>query len=331
MTWLDYYQPPEKKHWQGRPDSPPHACFFQHIQFLNLRNPMPPIFQRPTFALLGFACDEGIRRNGGRLGAAEGPVKLKQTLAPLPLHHAIACFDAGLITCDGGQLEEAQQALGQAVHLLLSQGFTPIVLGGGHELAWGHYQGIAAYAPSTQLGIINFDAHFDMRPLLDNQRGSSGTPFLQIATAHDASNRHFDYSCIGIQPTGNTPALFETASHYQTRYLLAEDIHLKPRAHHLRFINRSIKQNEMLYVSLCLDVIATAHAPGVSAPQAMGLYPWQLVPLLRQLAASGKVVSYDIAELSPPNDNNSQTAKLAAYFIYDLLCHHLPITGNLHD
>ncbi len=144
MTWLDYYQPPEEHHWQGRLDSPPESCFFQQIQLINLRHSLPKLSHRPTFALIGFACDEGIRRNSGRLGAAEGPAKLKQTLAPLPLHHPIACFDAGIITCYDDKLEEAQHALGKAVHLLLSRGFTPIVLGGGHELAWGHYQGIAA-------------------------------------------------------------------------------------------------------------------------------------------------------------------------------------------
>jgi len=48
--------------------------------------------------------------------------------------------------------------------------------------------------------------------------------------------------------------------------------------------------------------IRRPYAPGVSAPQPLGVLPWQILPLVRQLAASGKVVSYDIAELSPKYD-----------------------------
>ena len=91
------------------------------------------------------------------------------------------CFDAGNIVCADGDLETSQLALGEVVTILLENGIKPIVIGGGHELAWGHYQGIADAFPQKNLGIINFDAHFDMRPLLAYDQGSSGTPFLQIA------------------------------------------------------------------------------------------------------------------------------------------------------
>lgn len=323
MTALPHYQPPVAEIWQGRPDAPADSCFFQVMKFTNLQNDLNPATVFPSFALLGFCCDEGIRRNFGRVGAKEGPFALRQALAKLPIHRQDAnIFDAGNINCDDGDLEQAQHELAKAVHLLLQNGYTPILIGGGHEIAWGHYQGIALQYPTERIGIVNFDTHFDMRPVLPDEQGSSGTPFLQIANSHEANKRLFDYNCIGIQEYGNSSELFRTAMSHHAHILLADDLQNNHYIQTESFINRVVQDNEYLYVSLCLDVFASGYAPGVSAPQAFGVTPWQVVSLIRQLTASGKVASYDIAELSPPLDIDNRTAKLAANFVYEIVHHH---------
>ncbi len=323
MTWNTRYLPPDPHLWQGRPDTPPGSCFFQIIQMLNLLGNKSFDIIQPTFALLGFKCDEGIRRNLGRIGAIDGPKAICQALAKLPVQKSnFAFFDAGNIICDDGDLEGAQQAFGDVIALLLKQGIIPIALGGGHEIAWGHYQGIAQTFPDTHLGIINFDAHFDMRPLLPNKKGSSGTAFLQIAEAQKAAKNRFDYNCIGIQRTGNIRQLFETAKRHNTKVILADALHQGQLEKCVDFVDRVVDQNEIMYVSICLDVFAAAYAPGVSAPQPLGLSPWHVIPLIHQLACSGKVISYDIAELSPRYDIDHRTAQLAANLIYELVHHH---------
>lgn len=323
MSFEKHYEAPQKTLWKGRLDSPPASFFFQIIKLIDLTKQLPASSQTSRFALLGFSCDEGIRRNFGRTGAADGPKVLREALAKLPLHqHDRELYDAGNIFCKDYDLESAQQALGHAVHLLLSQGFTPILIGGGHEIAWGHYQGIARQYPQQHLGIVNIDTHFDMRPVLEQQKGSSGTPFLQIATEHEKAKKRLDYNCIGIQEYGNSYQLFKTAEYYKAKILTANDIYANPAEFSREFVSRIIHDNEYIYLSLCLDVFSAAYAPGVSAPQAFGLTPWQIVPLVRQLAASGKVISYDIAELSPQYDLDSRTAKLTANFIYEIIHHH---------
>ncbi len=322
MSIATHYQPPSRTPWQGRLDSPPGASFFQIIKLLDLTQPLQPPETKQAFALLGFSCDEGIRRNLGRTGAAEGPDVLRTMLAKMPVHRAeAAVYDAGNIHCNDHDLETAQAALGEAVHHLLENGYIPIVIGGGHEMAWGHYQGIAQIFPTENLGIINFDTHFDMRPTLEDAKGSSGTPFLQIAQAHENAKRRFDYNCVGIQPYGNTKQLFQTAERYHASILSADDVHAHPVASET-FIHRVLQENEIIYLSLCLDVFSAAYAPGVSAPQAFGLSPWNIIPLLRKASQSGKVVSYDIAELSPKYDIDSRTAKLTANFVYEIIHHH---------
>lgn len=323
MNWNTRYLPPDPNQWQGRADSPPESCFFQMINLLNLLEKEPEKATKPTFALLGFRCDEGIRRDHGRAGAAEGPSAIRQALAKLALQKSnIACLDAGNITCIDGDLESAQKALGDVVALLLRKGISPIVLGGSHDLAWGHYQGIVNVFPDKQLGIVNFDAHFDLRPLLPNGKGSAGTPFLQIAEAQKAAKNRFDYNCIGIQHPGNVRQLFDTAKQYNTKIILADELHQGQLDKCVDFVDRVIDQNEIIYITLSLDVFSAVFAPGVSAIQPLGLFPWHVIPLIRQIAASGKVICYDIAELSPHHDIDHRTAKLAASLVYEFIHHH---------
>ncbi len=323
MTWQTHYLAPDPNQWKGRTDTPPGSCFFQTIQLLNLLDALPAHATQPTFGLIGFKCDEGIRRNHGRPGATEGPAALRQALARLPLQKETGvCFDVGNIICTDGDLEASQYALGEVVAILLQKGINPIVLGGGHELAWGHYQGIAKTFTKQSLGIINFDAHFDMRPTLEDNLGTSNSPFLQIATAHLAQNKRLDYNCIGIQHAGNIRQTFETAKRHNAKIIWADELHQGQLEKVVDFIDRIIDQNEIIYLSLCLDVFSSAFAPGVSATQALGLYPWHVIPLIRQIAASGKVVCYDIAELSPRYDFDHHTAKLAANLVYEFIHHH---------
>ncbi len=86
--------------------------------------------------LLGFACDAGVARNQGRVGAAGGPAGIRKFLAGLPAHGLARLLDAGDVVCKGDRLEEAQERLGLRVAELLGQGARPVVLGGGHEIAW---------------------------------------------------------------------------------------------------------------------------------------------------------------------------------------------------
>jgi len=323
MSWNTRYLPPDPNQWRGRPDMPPASCLFQVMKILNLLDNRYPKITKPTFGLIGFRCDEGVRRNHGRVGAAEGPAAIRHALARLPIQKSnFDIADAGSITCADGDLEASQKSLGAIVALLLEHGICPIVLGGGHEIAWGHYQGIARCYSHKQLGIANFDAHFDMRPLLAENQGSSGTPFLQIAEAHKSAKRKFDYNVIGIQHAGNIRQLFETAYAYGTNVIFADDLHLGQHEKCIDFIDRIIDQNEIIYMTVCLDVFGAPYAPGVSASQPLGVYPWDIIPYVRQLAGSGKVISFDIAELAPRYDVDHRTAKLAALIIYEFIHHY---------
>lgn len=324
MSWESRYLPPNPTVWHGRADTPEDACFYQHMQLLNLFNQKPQKSDAMAFALLGFKCDEGVQRDLGRSGAAEGPIAIRQRLAKLPVQKPnIVCYDVGDVVCTDHDLEASQEALGEITAMLLEQHIIPIIIGGGHETAWGHYQGIArAYPPSKRLGIINIDAHFDLQTLKPSHRGSATTTFYQIAEAQHAEGRIFDFNCVGIQHAGNIRPLFDLAKQYNTRVILADELHQGLQEKCVDFVDRVIDENNIIYMSLSLDVFSPAFAPGVSTIQPLGLYPWHIIPLIRQIAASGKVISYDIVEHVPRYDIDHRTAKLAASLIYEIIHHH---------
>lgn len=324
MHWQSRYLPPDPILWQGRADLPPDSCFYQRIKFLDLLTQKPEKTEAITFALVGFKCDEGVQRDLGRTGASEGPIAIRQRLAKLPLQRSdIEILDAGNIICTDHDLEASQQALAEVVAMLLEKNIIPIVLGGGHEVAWGEYQGIIkVYPKQRRLGIINFDAHFDMHSIYPSRRGSSSTVFYQVAESHKAEDRHFDYNCIGIQHAGNIRHIFEVAKQYHTKLIYADELHQGQQEKCFDFIDRVIDENDIIYMTLSLDVFSPAFAPGVGSLQPLGLSPWHVIPLIRQIATSGKVVSYDIAEHVPRYDIDHRTAKLAAMMIYEIIHHH---------
>ncbi|EFB42744.1 MULTISPECIES: formimidoylglutamase [Parachlamydia] len=313
-----YYHPPEKDLWKGREDG---ERFHQVIQCLDLSKEKLEFQDKPCYGFLGFVSDEGVRRNEGRMGASEGPFAIRKSLANLALHQLVEAkfFDVGNIVCEDQNLEEAQKQLGEAVASLLNQNVFPIVLGGGHESAWGIHQGVMEL--HSECAIVNFDAHLDLRPLLEDQWGTSGTSFSQIAEGYKNRGKSFHYTCLGVQKAGNTSQLFETAEKHQVKIVYAENFCLGA----LGRIQEVISYHKPIHLTICLDVFAAAFAPGVSAPQAFGILPKDILTSLSLLAHSKKVVVLDIAELSPQHDRDGITAKLASNLIAHFLYEHIHI------
>ena len=311
-----HYEPSDMAIWQGREDSLAGERFFQHVLGQDIRSSSLESALSTT-AIIGFCSDEGIRRNAGRPGAKTGPIALREQLAKLPCHSTQQFIDLGNIVCENQQLESAQEQFATLVNYCHQQKFKTVAFGGGHEIAWGHYSGLCKKYP--KLGIINFDAHFDLRPLQKDSYGTSGTPFWQIADYCQQNNLPFHYCCLGIQTHANTQSLFTAADTFKVQYLTGEQINKSSFAWQVAFIDEFILNNEAIYLSICLDVFAESYAPGVSAPQALGLTPWQALPLLKYIIQTGKVVGIDIAELSPPLDHNLQTARLAGMIMAELL------------
>lgn len=270
---------------------------------------------RPA-VLLGFGSDAGVRRNKGRPGAAAAPAAIRAALGPLAFHLTREVHDAGDVTVTGDALEAGQARAGLAVTALLDAGQLPVVLGGGHETAFASYLGVAGSAAvreGLRVGVLNLDAHFDLR---DETVPSSGTPFLQMARAEAAAGRELMYAVVGISEPNNTRVLFHTAEELGVDYLLDEDCSAGA-AHD--FVAAFLAQVDALYLTIDLDVLPASVAPGVSAPAAYGVPLPVISAVCRQVAASGKLLHLDVAELNPEFDIDNRTAKVAARLVNTLL------------
>jgi formiminoglutamase len=324
-----YYAAIDKSIWTGRIDDLNDRDSFRIHQViqcvdLNAIDNLTVNQNNTNICLLGFKSDVGVRRNLGRAGAELGPEYIRKELANLPVNfdESTVIFDAGDIICEDDNLEAAQNELSKAISLILEKGLFPIVIGGGHALAFGHYNGIRKFLQncsdeSESLGIINFDAHWDLRPY--KNEGSSGTMFSQIADKCKKEHTEFNYMCLGIQTSANTRNLFKKAQELNAEHILAKDFNSADHQAIKNKVNNFINRNEHVYVTLCSDVFSSAFAPGVSAMQPFGMNPEIILNHIKMIFDSNKVIAFDIAEVSPRFDQDNQTAKLAAVIIYAIV------------
>ncbi|MFJ1337570.1 formimidoylglutamase [Pseudomonas caricapapayae] len=295
--------------WQGRIDAGEGASALRWHQWVQPYT----CEQVPGTALVGLACDEGVTRNQGRSGARQGPPALRKALANLAWRGQRPLYDSGDIACVGSDLEGAQQAYAQRVCQLLDQGHLPLGLGGGHEIAYASFLGLAEHLRQREerprIGILNFDAHFDLRHAAQS---SSGTPFRQIAEYCQQAGLAFDYCCLGVSELNNTQALFDQAQRLNVRYRLDRQMQPWNVAAIEAFVDEFLSGIDHLYMTLCLDVLPASQAPGVSAPSAHGVDLMVVEHLVRQAKASGKLRMADIAELNPGLDQDQRTARIGA-------------------
>ncbi|HPE01567.1 MAG TPA: formimidoylglutamase [Burkholderiaceae bacterium] len=293
--------------WQGRVDAAEGELGRRWHQAMR---PLDAHTPSGSAVLIGFACDAGVARNHGRTGASEGPRALRLALRNLALHDCRALADAGDVVCEGDALEAAQEELAQLVAAQLRAGRFPVVLGGGHEVAFGSFGGLARHLaagePAPRVGIVNFDAHFDLRR---DERATSGTPFLQIAEHCAARGWPFRYACLGVSRYANTQALFARAA--QLGVLWREDAQCAaPET--ASALAGFVDAVDHVYLTVCLDALPGAVVPGVSAPAARGVELGVLEPLIDAVCASGKVRVADLAELNPRFDLDGRSAAVAA-------------------
>ncbi len=309
------YHPPASELWQGR-RSDLHLYWHEHVVPVNLKK--DTTLTSDGVALLGYSCDEGVRRNRGRVGASAGPDAIRGKMAVMAWHCGISpVYDCGNIACVNGDLSTAQRSLGKAVHAILSNGSFPIVLGGGHDIAYGMYQGIQLYmeakASKGRLGIINFDAHFDLRK--PKPKGNSGTPFYQIARKEMSRGSSINYYVLGIQRSSNTQDLFDRAQELNATIVTNDELHNANISGLSEQLEQFMKHCDKIYLSIDMDVFASAYAPGVSAPSALGCTPNVVLHLIQIIASSGRLMCMDIAEMNPLYDIDDRTAQLAATIV----------------
>lgn len=260
----------------------------------------------------GYPDDEAIASGGGRPGAKQGPKAIRAELAkltPPAFSHQphLKFWDVGDV--DGANIEVRHATGHERTQQLLRRGHRVLSLGGGHD--YGYCDGAAfldVYHSDKPL-IINFDAHLDVRDL---SRGiTSGTPFYRLLEGY----RGFDFAQIGILGHCNSREHLEYVQQKGVRVVSSEEW-IGSRRPLVDFVFERLEdwlvKRRPTYISLDMDVFSSALAPGVSAPQPLGLMAHDFWPLFDLLLARMDVRVLGIYEVSPPLDLQTLTARMAA-------------------
>ena len=302
--------------WSGRDDGadPGARRWHQVVQFLDLGKQLEHFFD-PTICVIGYASDQGVRANQGRAGAADGPARLRARMAGFPEIDGVSILDGGDIVPSASVLE-TQHSLAWAVERIVRAGAMPVILGGGHDMAFGHFLGVAR-ARERAPACVNFDAHLDLRPI-PADGPNSGTPFTQVLEWCRSRELPFRYAALGCQRSGNTVALFQHAHDAGALIVDADGFALDTIEEVMEALNDEVGDEEIC-LSIDLDVFAAGFAPGVSAPTAMGIAPdASFRRLYRGILESERVMGVEIAELCPAFDHDDRTARLGAALVFEI-------------
>jgi len=282
---------------------------------------------RDGILFLGFPHDEGVARNGGRIGAAGGPAVVRGFLSQKM--GAVVNFEYGIdlrhskvnLGDDGdvssGSLEHAHSELRAIVSQIIKHGSIPFVVGGGNDQSYPNAAGLMdAIPPDGRVGVMNIDAHFDVRPLKNGQV-HSGSPFRLLLESDEFSSHKGTF--IEFASQGSQCSV----EHY--RYIMQNRKHVATKVISLLELRRGnvvdIFRNQLesmgdhIFISFDIDSISGADAPGVSCPATIGLSAQEALDICFCAGQCKKVKLFDVSEFNPKIEDY-RTGRLVANMFY---------------
>jgi agmatinase len=261
-------------------------------------------FQPGKIAVLGVPLDQ----NSSFLkGAAQAPPLIRDALFSysanlftengIDLGHSPAWLDVGDLTLTDGPAAFAE--IEQATAELLSAQMRVFSLGGDHSIT---YPLIRAHAKTyANLNILQLDAHPDLYDELDGNPHSHACPFARIKEENLASR----LVQVGIRTM--TSHQREQADRFGVEVVEMKDMDVLPD---LKFVGD-------VYLTLDMDCLDPAFAPGISHHEPGGLSTRQVISLIQGL--EGNLVGADIVEYNPTRDQNGVTAMVAAKLLKEII------------
>ncbi|MEA3201538.1 MAG: formiminoglutamase [Thermoplasmata archaeon] len=291
--------------WSARP-SDPNDVFVAQVIEKGFPRPDAP----PAIALFGVPFDGAVL---GRPGAREGPDAIRAQMARLKPRPMRTVYDAGNVRLPHGDISAAHQATESAALALLAEDHLPVALGGDHSLTFPLAK--AHEGRRQKLGVINLDAHLDVRDF--HGQPNSGTSFGRLLDLGLVPGENLVE--VGLRGFANAEAYERKAQKAGATLISADAWMDDPKGAILRAIDIAARGTDGVYLSVDLDVLDQAHAPGVSAPTPGGVDTATLLQAVAQIAASGRLVGADFMEVAPPLDRDGMTSRAAAWAVTALL------------
>ncbi len=272
----------------------------------------------PALGLIGIPFDSAVF---GRKGAKGGPKKIRDSIRYFKAYDweenfwfgDQKIFDFGDIIFESDSVEESHEEISAIIEKISLKKFSIITLGGDHSIAYPIVKGIFQAQEKKKIGLINIDAHLDVREIIDGKI-SSGTPFRRLIEGGIIKGENFVE--IGIRNFANAKKYREYVENTSGSIYTIEDIR---KIGLMEIISKAIKQitdnTDFTYLSIDMDSLDQIYAPGVSAPTPDGLSPNQILSIIKQVMKETNLIGMDIVELNPLYDTADTTAINAANFI----------------
>lgn len=254
---------------------------------------------RPTLIGLPYDASSSHRR-----GAAEAPPRIREALAsPASNLWSESLLDVGGVLADAGDLDlppsgAARDRIEASIRRLIEAGGAPIALGGDHSITLPILRALGPRFPG--LAVVQIDAHPDLYDAYGSDRFSHACPFARILEERLAG------SLIQVGIRAGNAVQREQAARFGV-----ETIDMRGWA-----AGRRPAVPGPTYLSIDLDGIDPAFAPGVAHPEPGGLAAREVVGLIQALA--GPLVGADLVELNPGLDPTGITAVVAAKLVKEI-------------
>jgi formimidoylglutamase len=206
------------------------------------------------------------------------------------------------------------------VSALVAHGIVPIVIGGDHSVSYPCLCGmVRAIGEHKRLGIIHFDAHHDLREAHLGAE-SSGVPFRKALETLSQAVLGRNLVQIGIAEFANSPQLAAFAGACGVTVIPGRGLrHDGMRKAVEQALERASDGTDAIYVSVDIDCIEQAQAPGTAAPNPFGLDLRDVQEALRLIGAHAKIAGFDLVEISPPFDRDDMTGRAGASLVLSFL------------
>ena len=280
-------------------------------------------------AIIGAPVDMGV---GNRPGARYGPRAIRQAdYWPKPaklsnLYHLnlevfplkeMNVVDFGDANCPPSSLEKSHEAIEKKVTEALEADAIPIVLGGDHSVTWPSATAVAKKYGYGNVGMVHFDAHADTR---ESSYGDvligHGSPMRRLIESGAIPGKNFVQ--IGLRGPWPPPVDQKWMKDQGMRWHLMAEIEKKGFDEVLEMaISEALDGPDKLYISVDVDVMDPAFAPGTGTPEPGGITSLELLRAIREIVLSKGMVAMDVVEVAPvydqPGDITAQAAHRCVY------------------
>ncbi len=275
--------------------------------------------KRLDVALVGVPFDGGVSyRPGPRFGPRHvrdqsALIRPYNPLLNVSPFSQLRVADYGDVAVNPLSIEETFKRITSELNAVLSAGAVPLCVGGDHSILLPILRSI--HHTHGPVALIQLDAHSDTWDKYWGIKYSHGTP-VRRAIEEGLIDEPYVLQ-VGLRGQWYDDQDLEFARAHQIQIITAEEFH----ENGLSLVREQLKmfQGRKTYLSLDIDVVDPAFAPGTGTPQVGGLSSAQILALVRALAGI-QFVGADLVEVSPPFDSAEITSLLAANLLFEQLC-----------